>query len=119
MSKIQARWWIGAIALMFTLNFVVANLYLPFTAPPHLGIQFHFGADEPRVWKVEPGSPASAASIHPDDVVKSVAGRPVASVNEFFLYEQLLRAKGDVPISVERSGRLQDLSMPVFGSYYR
>jgi sigma-B regulation protein RsbU (phosphoserine phosphatase) len=118
MSKIPARWWIGALALTFVANFLVANFYLPFVATPAVGIQFRFDSDDARVWKVEAGSPALAAELRSGDLIKAVSGQPIHSANEYYLREQLISARAPFILTVDRAGVLQDVTVPLSGSYF-
>src|SRR4051812_4263124 len=118
MSKTRARWWIGALALTFVTNFLVANFYLPLAASPSIGIQFRFGSEEARVWKLDPGSPALAADVRPGDLIKAVSGDSIDSASEYYLLEQLLSSRTAVTLKVERAGILQNITVPLRGSYF-
>ena len=63
------------------------------------------------VARVNPGSPAFEAGLRPGDVVKSVGGRGAVDAADF---ERLLlgrRMNDAVPVTVDRGGRAEDLSV--------
>ena len=118
MSKVQARWWIGALALTFVTNFLVAHFYLPFSASPSVGIQTRFGSNEPRVWKLDPGSPALSADIRSGDLIKAVSGDRIDSADEYYMREQLISQKNRTVITVERNGKQLALELKITGAYF-
>ncbi len=62
-----------------------------------------------RIAEVRPGTAAEAAGFRPGDLVVEAAGRRVSRFDEL---QQLVRVRGDVPISfvVERGGRRVELT---------
>ena len=61
---------------------------------------------------VEPGSPAAAAGLQPDDLIAFVDGRSVASINEFNAYLELRTKPGTtVLLDVRRKGTLLSVQL--------
>jgi sigma-B regulation protein RsbU (phosphoserine phosphatase) len=116
--KIDPRWWVAICALTFAANFVVDNIYLPFAGTPSIGIQFKFGDDTPRIWKIEQQSPAFLAGLMPGDTIRAVSGSPIDTINQYYLEEQLVRPNRPLEMTIEREGHSLSISIATQGSYF-
>jgi M6 family metalloprotease-like protein len=73
--------------------------------PGHLGVGFEFDGGGMRIARIEPGSAAETAGLREGDVVKSVAGETVASLEAVRQQLQTKRAGDSISVIVTRSGR--------------
>src|SRR4051812_48122999 len=116
--KIDPRWWIGILALSFGANYAFNNCFLPFSGMPGLGIQFRLGDENPRIFKVDPTSPAGLAGIAPGDLIVGVDGRGILSINDYFLQEQLLGGDARFQLTIKRAGQRKIVDVFWKGSYF-
>jgi S1-C subfamily serine protease len=59
-----------------------------------------------RVFGVAPGSPASLAGVQPGDVIVSIEGQGVKSLEDFVNISKAIRGKEKATISLDRQGKL-------------
>ncbi|MEE9200213.1 MAG: PDZ domain-containing protein [Candidatus Brocadiales bacterium] len=62
-----------------------------------------------RVAGVAPGSPASRAGIQPGDVIVSIEGQDVKSLENFVNISRTIKGKGKAAISLNRQGKLYNV----------
>lgn len=95
-------WWAQAVVLVagVTMNLLLAIVVLTAT--------FAMGTSAPtgqvRISEVKPGSPADAAGIRVDDVVRDVDGRAVKSSRDLVLYTREHRGV-EISLRLDRNGR--------------
>lgn len=64
------------------------------------------------VLRVEPNSPAAAASLRPGDELLNAAGQPLVSVADFqWILHHMPDNGGDIPLKVRRAGKTGDLNL--------
>ena len=95
-------WWAQAIVLVagVTMNMVLALVVL--TGAFALGTTAPTG--QVRISDVRAGSPAEAAGLRADDIVREVDGQAVRSSRDLVLYTREHRGQ-EIALSVDRNGR--------------
>ncbi len=94
---------------LLVLPFVCISLYaLPAHAvTPFSGLEVANSEKTPgaRVFGVAPGSPASLAGVQPGDVIVSIEGQGLKSLEDFVNVSQTIKGKGKAAISLDRQGK--------------
>jgi regulator of sigma E protease len=67
------------------------------------------GADIPKIYSVESGSPAESAGIKAGDVMTKVNGHKIHNYREFSYYMFLDYEQGAIPLTVEHQGKERNL----------
>lgn len=95
-------WWMQAVVLVagVTMNLVLALVVL--TAAFALGTTAPTG--QVRISEVKPGSPAEAAGLRADDIIRKVDDRDVSSSRDLVVYTREHRGL-EITLVVDRNGR--------------
>ncbi len=92
------------------LSFVCICLYaLPaYALTPFSGLEVANSKTTPgaRVFEVNPESPASRAGVQPGDVIVSIDGQDVKSLEDFVNISKAIRGKEKAAVTLDRQGKL-------------
>jgi S1-C subfamily serine protease len=98
---------------LLALPFVCISLYaLPAHAvTPFSGLEVANSEKTPgaRVFGVAPGSPASLAGVQPGDVIVSIEGQGIKSLEDFVNFSQTIKGKGKAALTLDRQGKLYNV----------
>ena len=94
-------WWVLAIAASFLAYFALL-VYCDVWRPEDAGFVADYSANNMRLTRIVPDSPAARAGLQPDDVIAVADGKTIRSVLDWTVVDTNVEFDRPIPLEVER-----------------